>query len=146
MSGDLPPEVFVEYGKQLVEWIGEFLANPERHPVLARVKPGEIAAALPVSPPVRGESLDAIIADFERTIVPGITHWNHPGFFAYFSISASAPGILGELLTAALNVNAMLWRTSPAATELELRALDWLRQLLGLDEGWHGHINDTASI
>ncbi|HEX8848189.1 MAG TPA: pyridoxal-dependent decarboxylase [Gemmatimonadaceae bacterium] len=144
--GDLPPDLFVEYGKRLVEWIGEFLANPERYPVLAQVKPGEIAASLPASPPVRGESLDAILADFETKILPGITHWNHPGFFAYFSISASAPGILGELLASALNVNAMLWRTSPAATELELRALDWLRQLLGLGPGWHGHINDTASI
>ena len=93
-----------------------------------------------------GESHDDIIADFERVIVPGITHWNHPGFFAYFSISASAPGILAELLTAALNVNAMLWKTSPAATELEDRALDWLRQMLGLGPGWSGHINDTASI
>ena len=145
-TGDIAPDVFVEYGKRLVEWVGEFLADPERYPVLARVKPGEIAASLPASPPAHAESLDAIIADFETKILPGITHWNHPGFFAYFSISASAPGILGELLAAALNVNAMLWRTSPAATELELRALDWLRQLLGLGEGWHGHINDTASI
>ena len=145
-SADLAPEAFVEYGKRLVEWIGEFLANPERYPVLARVKPGDIAASLPLSPPARGERLDAILADFETKILPGITHWNHPGFFAYFSISASAPGILGELLASALNVNAMLWRTSPAATELELRALDWLRQLLGLADDWHGHINDTASI
>ena len=116
LTGDLPPELFVEYGKRLVEWVGEFLANPERYPVLARVKPGEVAAALPASPPANAESLDAILADFQGTILPGITHWNHPGFFAYFSISASAPGILGELLAAALNVNAMLWRTSPAAT------------------------------
>ncbi|NUQ20649.1 MAG: amino acid decarboxylase [Gemmatimonadaceae bacterium] len=145
-TGDVAPDVFVEYGKRFVEWIGEFLANPERYPVLARVSPGEVAASLPASPPVQGESLDTILRDFESKILPGITHWNHPGFFAYFAISASAPGILGELLAAALNVNAMLWRTSPAATELELRALDWLRQLLGLGDGWHGHINDTASI
>jgi aromatic-L-amino-acid decarboxylase len=144
--GDVPPERFIEYGKRLVEWIGEYLANPERYPVVSRAKPGEIAAALPASPPRIGESLDDIIADFERVIVPGITHWNHPGFFAYFSISASAPGILAEMLTAALNVNAMLWKTSPAATELEDRALDWLRQMLGLRDGWSGHINDTASI
>ena len=145
-AGDIPPERFVEYGKRLVEWVGEYLAHPERFPVVSRARPGEIAAALPASPPRVGESLDDIIADFERVIVPGITHWNHPGFFAYFSISASVPGILAELLTAALNVNAMLWKTSPAATELEDRALDWLRQMLGIDAGWSGHINDTASI
>ena len=145
-AGDIAPERFVEYGKRLVEWVGEYLAHPERFPVVSRARPGEIAAALPASPPRVGESLDDIIADFERVIVPGITHWNHPGFFAYFSISASAPGILAELLTAALNVNAMLWKTSPAATELEDRALDWLRQMLGIDADWSGHINDTASI
>ena len=145
-AGDVAPERFVEYGRRLVEWVGEYLAHPERFPVVSRARPGEIAAALPASPPRAGDSLDAIIADFERVIVPGITHWNHPGFFAYFSISASAPGILAELLTAALNVNAMLWKTSPAATELEDRALDWLRQMLGLDGNWSGHINDTASI
>ena len=145
-TGDLPTEQFVEYGKQLVEWIGDYLAHPERYPVLSRVRPGDVAAALPVSPPKEAGSLDDIIADFERVIVPGITHWNNPSFFAYFSISASVPGILAELLAAALNVNAMLWKTSPAATELEDRALDWLRQMLGLDDGWSGHINDTASI
>ena len=145
-TGDLPTEQFVEYGKQLVEWVGEYLAHPERYPVVSRVQPGDIAAALPVSPPKEAESLDDIIADFERVILPGITHWNNPSFFAYFSISASVPGILAELLTAALNVNAMLWKTSPAATELEDRALDWLRQMLGLGDGWSGHINDTASI
>jgi aromatic-L-amino-acid decarboxylase len=145
-AGDIAPERFVEYGKRLVEWVGEYLAHPERFPVVSRARPGEIAAALPASPPRVGESLDDIIADFERVIVPGITHWNHPGFFAYFSISASVPGILAELLTAALNVNAMLWKTSPAATELEDRALDWLRQMLGIDGDWSGHINDTASI
>jgi aromatic-L-amino-acid decarboxylase len=145
-EGDIAPERFVEYGKRLVEWVGEYLAHPERYPVVSRARPGEIAAALPASPPREGESLDDIIADFERVIVPGITHWNHPGFFAYFAISASVPGILAELLTAALNVNAMLWKTSPAATELEDRALDWLRQMLGLGGDWSGHINDTASI
>ena len=143
---DLPPEAFVRYGKQLVDWVGEYLANAEQYPVLSRVAPGEISAALPLAPPVAAETLDAIFADFERVIMPGITHWNHPGFFAYFANSASVPGILAELLTAALNVNAMLWRTSPAATELELRSTDWLRQLMGLGTGWHGRINDTASI
>ena len=145
-SPDLPPELFVRYGKQLVDWIGEYLSNAEQYPVLSRVAPGEIADALPASPPDCPESLETILADFEQTLMPGITHWNHPGFFAYFANSASVPGILAEMLTAALNVNAMLWRTSPAATELELRATDWLRQLMGLGNDWHGHINDTASV
>jgi aromatic-L-amino-acid decarboxylase len=145
-TGDLSPELFVRYGRQLVEWVADYLASAEQYPVLSRVKPGEVAAALPVSPPDVGEPLDEIIADFERAIMPGITHWNHPGFFAYFANSAPVPGILAELLTAALNANAMLWRTSPAATELELRATDWLRQMMGLGAGWRGHINDTASI
>jgi len=101
---------------------------------------------IPGEPPAEPESLDAVLDDFERLIVPGVTHWNHPGFFAYFAISASAPGILAEMLISTLNVNAMLWKTSPAATELELRTLDWLRQLLGLKDGWFGLINDTASI
>ena len=87
-----------------------------------------------------------MLDDFERLIVPGVTHWNHPGFFAYFAITASAPGILAEMLMSTLNINAMLWKTSPSATELELRTLDWLRQLLGLGDGWFGVINDTASI
>jgi aromatic-L-amino-acid decarboxylase len=145
-TGDLSPELFVRYGRQLIEWIADYLASAEQYPVLSRVKPGEVAAALPASPPAGAEPLGEIIADFERTIMPGITHWNHPGFFAYFANSSPVPGILAELLTAALNANAMLWRTSPAATELELRATDWLRQMMGLGADWQGHINDTASI
>jgi aromatic-L-amino-acid decarboxylase len=130
----------------VVDWIAGFLAAPERYPVLARVKPGDVRGALPTSAPDGPEPLDRVLADFERVILPGITHWNHPGFFAYFAISGSAPGILGELLCAALNVNAMLWRTSPAATELEDVVLDWLRKLLGLPAGFRGVIYDTASI
>lgn len=131
---------------RVTAWIEAYLADPERYPVLARVSPGDIAARLPASPPNAAESMDAILDDFERILLPGVTHWNHPGFFAYFAITGSAPGVLAEMLTAALNVNAMLWKTSPAATELEGRALDWLRQMLGLSEGWFGVINDTASI
>jgi aromatic-L-amino-acid/L-tryptophan decarboxylase len=116
--GDLDPETFRRYGHDVVDWIAGFLEAPERYPVLARVKPGDVRNALPPTAPDSPEPLDRVLADFERIIVPGITHWNHPGFFAYFAISGSAPGILGELLAAALNVNAMLWRTSPAATEL----------------------------
>jgi aromatic-L-amino-acid decarboxylase len=144
--GDFDPDTFRRHGHRVVDWIAEYLAHPERVPVLARVKPGEVRAALPPAAPEAPESLDAILADFDRLIVPGLTHWNHPGFFAYFAITGSVPGILGELLCAALNVNAMLWRTSPAATELEETALDWLRQLLGLPAAFRGVIYDTASI
>jgi aromatic-L-amino-acid/L-tryptophan decarboxylase len=144
--GDLDPETFRRYGHDVVDWIAGFLEAPERYPVLARVKPGDVRNALPSTAPDGPEPLDRVLADFERIIVPGITHWNHPGFFAYFAISGSAPGILGELLAAALNVNAMLWRTSPAATELEEVVLGWLRKLLGLPAGFDGVIYDTASI
>lgn len=144
--GDMPPEEFEEYGRRAVAWVAEYLAHPERFPVLAQVAPGQIRAALPPHPPERGERMDAILADFERVILPGITHWNHPSFFAYFAISGSGPGILGELLASALNVNGMLWKTSPAATELEEVALDWLAQMVGLPAEFMGIIMDTASM
>lgn len=144
--GDFTPDAFRASAHQLVEWIAEYLEHPERYPVLSQVKPGEIRAALPASAPREGEPLERIIDDFERIIVPGITHWNHPGFLAYFGISASVPGILGEMLAAALDTNAMLWKTSPAATELELTVLDWLREAIGISTPMFGIINDTASI
>jgi aromatic-L-amino-acid decarboxylase len=131
--------------EQAAEWIASYLDDVDRLPVLAQVKPGEIAAALPEHPPVRGEPLEAILADVDRIIVPGLTHWNHPGFMAYFGITGSPPGILGETIAAALNVNAMLWRTSPAATELEGVTMRWAAELLGLPTGWFGQITDTAS-
>src|SRR5947208_1500688 len=118
-TGDMPADEFRRFGHEVVDWIAEYLTHPEQYSVLSHATPGEIAAALPQSPPDQGEPMREILADFESTIVPGMTHWNHPAFFAYFAITASAPGILGEFLTAALNTNAMLWRTSPAATELE---------------------------
>jgi aromatic-L-amino-acid/L-tryptophan decarboxylase len=117
----------------------------DERPVLAQVSPGEIAAMLPAHPPQHGESLEAILADVDRVVVPGLTHWNHPAFMAYFGITGSPPGILGETIAAALNVNAMLWRTSPAATELEQVTLRWAAELLGLPVGWFGQITDTAS-
>jgi aromatic-L-amino-acid/L-tryptophan decarboxylase len=144
--GDMPPEEFRRHAHAVAEWITAYLQGVEQYPVLAQVRPGEVAAQLPASPPEHGEEFDAILADFDRVILPGITHWNHPDFFAYFAISGSGPGILGEALAAALNTNAMLWRTGPAQTELEARTLDWLRQLMGLPEGFHGTIHDTASI
>ena len=127
------------------EWVARYLEGVRELPVLSQVEPGQIKAALPAAPPDEAEPFAAVLRDLDEILLPGITHWNHPRFFAYFSISGSEPGILAELLTAALNVNAMLWRTSPAATELEEVAVDWLRQLLGLPDGLHGHIEDTAS-
>jgi aromatic-L-amino-acid decarboxylase len=131
---------------RLADWIADYLDNPERFPVLSRVQPGDIRRALPGDAPERGEDFDAIFADFERIILPGVTHWNHPGFFAYFAISSSAPGVLAEFLSAALNQQAMLWRTSPAATELEEVALQWLQRLIGLPDAFEGVIYDTASV
>jgi aromatic-L-amino-acid/L-tryptophan decarboxylase len=127
------------------EWVASYLRDVGDLPVLAQVTPGEIAQRLPPAPPAQGEPLARILADFDRLILPGITHWNHPAFFAYFSVTGSGPGIVGELLASALNVNAMLWRTSPAATELEQVTLRWVLQMLGLPERWFGEITDTAS-
>ncbi len=144
--GDMAPDEFRRYGHQVVDWIADYLAHPERYPVLAQVQPGEMRQRLPENPPEEPVSMEAILRDMEEYIVPGLTHWNHPAFFAYFGISGSGPGILGELLSAAFNVNAMLWKTSPAATELEEVSLDWLRQLIGLPPSFSGVINDTASV
>jgi aromatic-L-amino-acid decarboxylase len=146
MMGDMPEAEWLEHGRWAVEWVARYLAHPERYPVLAQSQPGAVRGALPPAPPRGGEAMAAITADFERLILPGITHWNHPSFFAYFAITGSAPGILGELLSAALNVNGMLWKTSPAATELEETVMDWLRQMLGLPQGLFGIIMDTASV
>ena len=144
--GDMDPETFRREAHRVADWIADYLAAPERYPVLAKVRPGDLTTALPVEPPEHGEPFESIFADFERLIVPAITHWNHPGFFAYFAITGSGPGILAEFLSAALNVQAMLWRTSPAATELEEVALAWLRRLIGLPDAFEGVIYDTASI
>lgn len=144
--GDMPPEDFRRHAHRLVDWIADYLHNNDHYPVLSQVEPGDIARQLPAAAPEHGEPFDCVLDDFERTIVPGLTHWNHPGFFAYFAITGSAPGVLGEFLSAALNVQAMLWRTSPAATELEEVALGWLRQLIGLPAAFEGVIYDTASV
>ncbi len=146
MTGDLSRDELTEHGRQLLDWIADYLETPERYPVLARVRPGEIRASLPAAPPLVAESLETILDDFEKKILPGITHWNHPAFFGYFATSSSVPGILAEMLIATLDVKAMLWKTSPAATELEEVATDWLRQMLGLGDGWFGITTDTASM
>jgi aromatic-L-amino-acid decarboxylase len=141
----MTPDEFRQYGHQTVDWIADYLANAGRYPVLARVKPGQLTDALPACGPERGEPMDRILGDFERLIVPAMTHWNHPGFMAYFANSSPPEGILGEMLTAAMNGNGMLWKTSPAVTELEQVVLGWLRQWTGLPPDWFGMIHDTAS-
>jgi aromatic-L-amino-acid decarboxylase len=135
VSGGLQPAL---------DWVQAYLENIRDLPVAARVAPGDIAARMPAAPPARGEPLEAVLADIDELLLPGVTHWNHPGFFGYFATTSSEPGIAGELLAAALNSNGMLWRTCPALTELELVATRWLAGLLALPE-WFGLINDTAS-
>ncbi len=145
-NGDMNPEEFRSYGHKVVDWISDYLKNTEKYPVMAQVKPGDIKNKIPVSPPEHAEKMEDILKDFQDIIMPGITHWNHPAFFAYFSITGSAPGILGEMLCSALNVNGMLWKSSPSATELETAVLDWLRQMIGLPPEFQGIIYDTASV
>jgi aromatic-L-amino-acid decarboxylase len=137
---------FAEALARASAWVARYFEHTRDFPVLSQVHPGDIAAAIPPQMPEEGEGFDALLDDFERIVVPGITHWNHPRFFAYFSITGSEPAVLAELLAAALNVNAMLWRTSPAATEIEEVALKWLRDALGLPQDFFGVVYDTASI
>lgn len=144
--GDIPIEDFNAAFQQVGRLAADYLTGSDRYPVVPPIQPGHVAERLPVSPPEEPEALDAILADYRALIEPNCTHWNHPGFMAYFSITGSAPGVLAETLAATLNVNAMLWKTGPAATELEQRACDWLRQMIGLAPAFGGHINDTASI
>jgi aromatic-L-amino-acid/L-tryptophan decarboxylase len=142
MSG---PE-FRRFGHEMVDWVADYFERLDDLPVLAAIEPGDLKAKLPAAPPEHGEPMEAIVADIDRLIVPALTHWSHPSFFAYFATSTSGPGILGELLSAAFDNKAMLWRTSPASTELEEVTLDWLRQMMGLDPGMTGIIYDTASV
>jgi aromatic-L-amino-acid decarboxylase len=136
---------FRDDGVAAVEWAARYLERVGELPVLAQVKPGDIRARLPASPPEQGEPFEAILRDLDEVLLPGMTHWQHPRNFAYFSVTGAQPGILAELLAAALNQVAILWRTAPASTELEGVVLDWAAQLLGLPGGWHGHIEDSAS-
>src|SRR5678815_4837810 len=142
----MPKEDFRRLGHQLIDWIADYFEQIESFPVLAAIQPGDLKAQLPDAPPQQGEPMDRILSDVDRLIVPALTHWSHPSFFAYFATSTSAPGIFGELLAAAFDNKAMLWRTSPASTELEEVVLDWLRQIMGLDPGLSGIIYDTASV
>jgi aromatic-L-amino-acid/L-tryptophan decarboxylase len=136
---------FREDGYAAVDWAADYLDRIDGLPVLAQVAPGELSARLPAAPPEEGEPFANVLRDLDELIVPALTNWQHPRFFAYFAVTASEPGILAELLCAAMNQVALTWRASPASTELELRTVDWVRQLLGLPDGWHGHIEDTAS-
>ncbi|MBC7926216.1 MAG: amino acid decarboxylase [Bryobacteraceae bacterium] len=143
---DMPVPEFRRAGHDVIEWIGDYLEGIRDLPVLPDVKPGDISAKLPLHAPEKGEEIDKIMADFREIIVSGNTHWNHPRFHAYFSVSASAPGILAESLAAALNVNGMVWKSSPSFTELEVRMVEWLREWLGLPKEFFGVVYDTASV
>lgn len=143
--GDMDPAAFRRHAAAVTERIARYLETVPELPVVPAVRPGEVRAALPSEPPESPEPFEAILADFDRLIPPHSTHWQHPGFLAYFPSNTSGPGVLGEFLAAALNLNAMLWRTGPAATELEQLSLDWLRQLIGLPDDFIGEITDTAS-
>ena len=133
-SFHMSPEEFRRWGYAVVDWVADYQRRVESLPVFSRVQPGQIRASLPAEPPQRGESFDAILADVERLILPGITHWQSPNFFAYFPANNSGPSILGELLSAGLGVQGMLWATSPACTELETHVLDWMATMVGLPE------------
>jgi aromatic-L-amino-acid decarboxylase len=139
-------EDFRKAGHHTVDWIVDYLNNLSDLPVLPSMKPGELVDALPATGPVKGESFEDIFADFERLVMPAVTQWNHPRFFAYFACTGSTPAILGEMLAAALNTNGLHWKTSPALVELEQVALGWLRQWMGLKDDWFGIIYDTASV
>jgi aromatic-L-amino-acid/L-tryptophan decarboxylase len=142
---DMDPEAFRAAGHQVVDLIADYLASVEERPVLPRVEPGSLRRLFDPAPPEQPEPIEAILEDYRRLVEPNATHWQHPGFFAYFATTASGAGILGEMLTAGLGSNAMLWRTSPVATELEQLVVDWLRQALGLPDGFDGLLTDTAS-
>ena len=144
-------EQFRHHGKELVDWIADYYERVESLPVLSQVRPGEIRRALPEHPPIHGEAFEVLLQDIDRVILPGVTHWQSPNFFAYFPANASGPAILGDLLSSALGVQGMLWATSPACTELETQVLDWLVTMLGLPDKFlssdsgGGVIQDTAS-
>jgi len=136
---------FGQWGRRVADWAQEYHLTVGDRPVRAQTKPGDILNALPVAPPESGEDMEDVFRDFEEIVMPGITHWQHPRFFAYFNSNASAPSVLAEFLAAAIAPQCMLWQTSPAATEMETRMMDWLRQSLGLAEGFQGVIQDSAS-
>lgn len=143
---DMPIEEFRKHGHELIDFIADYFENIEEKPVLAQVEPGEIKVKIPKAPPEKGENFESILNDVNKIIIPGMTHWNHPNFMAYFNSTASAPAILGDFLSSAFNINGMIWKTSPASTELEEVVLDWFRQMLQLPKKFFGIIYDLASV
>ncbi|MEV0085994.1 pyridoxal-dependent decarboxylase [Saccharopolyspora sp. NPDC050642] len=147
----MSPDEFREFGRQVVDWIADYYSGVERHPVRSQVGPGEVRAQLPAHPPERGEPFERVLSDLDAVLVPGVTHWQHPNFFAYFPANATGPSILGDLLSSGLGVQGMVWATSPACTELETVVVDWMAELLGLPEHFRtdavggGVIQDSAS-
>lgn len=139
------PEEFRKAGHQLIDWIADYRAGVESRPVMAGTAPGEIKAALPASPPQHPESFDAILSDLDRIVMPGVTNWQHPRFFGYFPSNGLLSSVLGDYVSSGLGVIGLAWQSSPALTEVEEVTVDWLRQMLGLSDGWSGVINDTAS-
>src|SRR6058998_4388365 len=144
--GDTPPEIFREQLHRMADWIADYRGKIETLRVAPDSKPGAIRSALPSQPPEQGEPFEEILADVDRVILPGMVHWSHPMFLAYFGWTATAPGILSEMISAPLNVNAMTWRTCPAATELEMLVVDWIRQWMHLPQGFGRVVYDTASV
>lgn len=141
----MTPDEFRKHAHELVEWMAGYMENVEEYPVKSSVKPGEIFSKLPDQPPLKSESFELFLTDFEKIIMPGITHWQSPNFFAYFPANTSPPSILAEMLTATLAAQCMIWETSPAAAELEQKVMNWLRDLIGLPSTFEGVIHDTAS-
>ena len=139
-------EDFRRAAHQAVDWVADYLRDPRRYPVVSKIKPGDLIDALPAAAPEQGENYEKILRDFEKLVIPAVTHWNHPDFFAFFATSSCAPAIIGELLSAALNTNGLHWKTSPALAELEQVSLAWLRQWMGLPDEFFGIIYDTASV
>lgn len=146
ITRDMTPQEFRKFGYKMIDWIAEYFQNLETRPVLPSINPGDIQKQIPAYPPVSSESMDDMISDIDKIIMPGMTHWNHPDFMAYFNSTSSSPGILAELLSAAFNVNGMLWRTSPSSAELERVTLNWLRDMIGIPNDFWGIIYDTASV
>src|SRR3954451_5769809 len=151
VAAHMTPDEFRAYGHTVVDWVADYWATLEQRPVLSSDPPGTVAAKLPATAPATGEGIDAILKDLDDIVLPGVTHWQHPGFFAYFPANTSGPSVLGDLVSSGLGIQGMLWSTSPAATEVETVVLDWLAQVLGLPERFRspstggGVIQDSAS-
>ena len=141
----IKPTAFRRHAHQLADWMADYLENIETYPVKPQITPGEIFNRLPDSPPSEGEEMEEIFSDFQELILPGMTHWQHPNFFAYFPANSSYPSLLAEMIMSTLGAQCMIWDTSPAAAELEERVLNWLRDACGLPPTWEGVIQDTAS-